>query len=277
MAKARVVNLQFHDEDINFNQYDYRMLAEGDSWFAWAHLNLVPSSNLLEQLEFRKPAVIVSLAYSGDVISDISDVKKNMAFYFELQALRYDAILLSGGGNDLIDALQPEDGSPIIVPGNGNDPDSYVDKAALRALTNRVLASYRNIIALRDGSEANAMTPIVLHTYDYPTPRDAPAKFFGAAASGPWLLPAVEAAGVPMRLYEPVTNVVYDILAQALLKLHDPKRGVRVADTRGTIARAALGTTSLSGDWINEIHPDAHGYALLARKLGATLGRLGIK
>lgn len=277
MAKARVVNVQFNDEPIDFTQYDYRMLGEGDSWFAWAHLNVVPSSNLLEQLEFRKPAVIVNLAYSGDVISDISDTQQNMALCFELQALRYDAILLSGGGNDLIDALQPDSGPAIIVPGDGATPQSYVDKAALRALSSGVLASYRRIIALRDKSDANSTTPIVLHTYDYPTPRDAPAKFFGAPASGPWLLPAVQAAGVPNHLYEAVTDVVYDIMAQALLKLHDPARQVHVVDTRGTLSRAEVNTSELSGDWINEIHPDAHGYALLAREVGKTLAGLGIR
>lgn len=277
MAKARVVNVQFNDEPIDFTQYDHRMIAEGDSWFAWAHLNIEPSSNILEQLEFREPAVIVNLAYSGDVISDISDTRQNMAFYFELQALRYDAILLSGGGNDLIEALMPEDGPPIIVPGDGATAQSYVDKAALRVLTNSVLASYRRILTMRDKSDSNPETPIVLHTYDYPTPRNAPAKFFGASASGPWLLPAVQAAGVPEHLYEPVTDVVYDIMAQALLKLHDPARGVHVVDTRGTIERAQLNTTELSGDWINEIHPDAHGYALLARVVGKTLGGIGIR
>lgn len=277
MAKARVVNVQFVDEDINFNQYTHRMLAEGDSWFAWAHLNIKPSSNILEQLEFREPAVIVNLAYSGDVIADISDTRQNMALYFELQALRYDAILLSGGGNDLIDALMPDEGAPIIVPGDGATPQSYVDRAALHALANSVLSSYRRIIALRDKSDLNATTPIVLHTYDYPTPRNAPAKFFGASASGPWLLPAMETAGVPQHLYEPVTDGVFDTLAQALLKLHDPARGVHVVDTRDTIERAQLNTTELSGDWINEIHPDAHGYALLARVVGATLAGLGMQ
>jgi hypothetical protein len=277
MAKARVVNVQFNDEPIDFSAYSYRLLAEGDSWFAWAHLNLMPSSNMLEQLEFRKPAVIVSLAYSGDVIRDISNTRHNMAFYFELQALRYHAILLSGGGNDLIDALLPQGGPAIIVPGDGSTAKSYVDTAALKALTNDVLASYRRIIALRNASDSNATTPIVLHTYDYPTPRDAKAKFFGQAARGPWLLPAMQAAAVPVDLYEAVTDVVFNALAEALLKLHDPANGVHVVDTRDTIERADLDTTELSGDWINEIHPDAHGYALLARAMGVALAALGVK
>jgi lysophospholipase L1-like esterase len=204
-----------------------------------------------------------------------------MALQFELQALRYHAILLSGGGNDLIDALRPKDGSPpIIVPRSGRVRDTakaYVDAAALQALTDNVLAGYRRLIALRDGSDANAGTPIVLHTYDYPTPRNAKAKLLGHPAIGPWLLPALRAAAVPEKFYRGVTDRVFNAQAKALLTLHDPANGVHVVDTRNTIARADPGTTELSGDWINEIHPDAHGYALLAKKVAKTLARLGIR
>src|SRR5258705_5714150 len=116
MAKSRVVNVQFNDETIFFGEYTNHLLAEGDSWFAWAHLNLHPSSNILEQLKFRDSTVIVSLAYTGDVIRNMSD-ESNFHLDFELQGQRYHAILLSGGGNDLIDALHPDNGQPaIIVP-----------------------------------------------------------------------------------------------------------------------------------------------------------------
>lgn len=281
MAKARVVNVQFNDEPVDFSSYDYRLLADGDSWFAWSQFNLAPSSNILEQLAFRKPAVIVSLAYSGDVIRDISDTRRNMALYFELQALRYHVLLLSGGGNDLIDALRPKSGAaPIIVPRAASAPDTakaYVDTAALDALTAGVLDSYRRIIAMRDRSDSNAATPIVLHTYDFPTPRNARAKLLGRPAIGPWLLPALKSAAVPPERFEGVTAIVFNALAEALLSLHDAANHIHVVDTRDTIARAAPDTTALSGDWINEIHPDAHGYALLAGKVGEALAGLGLR
>ena len=280
MAKARVVNVQFNDEQPTFAQYTNRLLAEGDSWFAWAHMNRKPSSNILEELQFLDPTVIVSLAYSGDVISNMGDERANIHLYFELQALRYDALLLSGGGNDLIDVLNPDNGSPpIIVPCGANPPnaaDSYVDAAALTALTDSVLDGYNNIIAMRDTSAANKHTPIVLHTYDFPTPRNAKATFMNHPVKGPWLLPAMINAAVPAALYQAVTDIVFNALADALLTLHDPQGGVRVVNTRNTIARAAPGTTELSGHWINEIHPDAYGYSLIGRKISEELGNLGI-
>jgi hypothetical protein len=52
----------FNDETIFFSEYTNHLLAEGDSWYAWAHLNLHPSSNILEQLDFRdaRPSLSVS-------------------------------------------------------------------------------------------------------------------------------------------------------------------------------------------------------------------------
>ncbi len=279
MAKARVVNIQFNDEPIAFPSYTNRLLAEGDSWFAWAHLNLKPSSNIVEQLEFRDPTVIVNLAYSGDVIHNMSDARANLHFCFELQALRYDAILLSGGGNDLIDALSPGDGRPaIIVPSNGDpgEAKSYVDAVALDALTSNVQAGYARLIAMRDDSDANKQTPIVLHTYDFPTPRNAKATFLNHAVEGPWLLPAMKKAHVPAALYVDVTDITFKALANALFQLNDPANGVHVVKTHGTLERADLNEPGLSGDWINEIHPDAYGYALLAQKISGELANLGI-
>ena len=284
MAKARVVNLQFNDETIHFSDYTHKLLAEGDSWYAWAHLNLLPSSNIPEQLEFRESTIIVNLAYSGDVMRNISDSESNSLFYFELQGQRYDAILLSGGGNDLIDALNPAasaDGQPAIIVPRGrrrvDNAASYVNATALKALTDNVIASFQHLIAQRDASDANAATPIVLHTYDYPTPRNAKATFMGQGVVGPWILPALQCAAVPMNLYQRVTDVVFDALANALMgNLHQPQNNVNVVDTRNTLTRAKPGTTELDGDWINEIHPDAHGYALIGKKMSDTLSALGI-
>jgi len=279
MAKPRVVNVQFNDESVDFGQYRNRLLAEGDSWFAWAHLNLQPSSNLLEQLQFDQPSVVVSCAYTGDVIRNMASVSSNPHFYNEMRAARYDAILLSGGGNDLIDALKPHGGKPGIIsaraPGAPDQPASYVNQHALQELIDDVLQDFGAIAAARSGTP-NSSTPIVLHTYDYPTPRNARATFFGRPAVGPWLYSALTGAFVPEAQFIGVTELIYDRMATALGTLDNPGNGIHAVATCGTIARAKLGETGLSGDWINEIHPDAHGYALLAGLISKRLHEIGL-
>lgn len=279
MAKARVVNVQFNDEQVFFGDYANHLLAEGDSWFAWAHLNLKPSSNILEQLQFTRKTVVVSYAFTGDVIRNMGDISRNPSIGFEMRAARYSALLLSGGGNDLIDALRGFDGGPgIIAPlpnGAADVPRSYINPVATTGVMDVIRAGFNNLFEERDKSQ-NRSTPIILHTYDYPTARDAPATFMGRPAVGPWLYSAFEAAQVPARHRDEITRDVYDELARTLLSLSSPTSGIHVVDTRGTLASASASDTGLSGDWINEIHPDAHGYALLAEKWNRTLASLNI-
>jgi len=279
MAKPRIVNVQFNNESVFWGEYANRILAEGDSWFGWAHLNLKPSSNLLEELRFEQSTVIVSYAYSGDTIRNMADLCSNSAFAREIRSQPYEAIMLSGGGNDLIDALPHviRAANPAAPPAAATD---CVDAAALDTLFDDfVLPNYRQLIDHRDQDAApNRNTPVVIHTYDFPTARDAPATFLGAVkTAGPWMWRALRAANVPATFDREIVDIVFARLRTALLSLDDPARNVHVVDTSGTIKRASPGSTGLSGDWINEIHPDAHGYALLAARLNDELRAADIR
>lgn len=278
MAKPRVVNVQFNNEQIFWGEYTNHILAEGDSWFGWAHMNLVPSSNLLEELRFDRSTVVVSYAYSGDTIRNMADLSANAAFAEEIRASQYEAIMLSGGGNDLIDALPHviRRCDPAAPPPNAA---ACIDQNALDTLFDQfVIPNYRQIINHRGTGQAlNRNTPVIIHTYDNPTSRNAPATFINnIPAVGPWLWRALRNAQVPQTFDRDITDHVFGRLRTALRTLDDAANHVHVVDTSGTIARANAGDTGLSGDWINEIHPDAHGYSLLAARLNLQLRALGI-
>src|SRR5471030_876799 len=177
MAHARVVNIEMiADETFDLDQYPIRLLAEGDSWFAWSQLNLKPSSNLLRELEFERAAIVINYAYSGDTIRHMADICASTTFYSDVVGDRYDAILLSGGGNDLIDALfDYRANQPLILkPAAGADPaaaDSYIDSARLDSLKTYIQANFRQMFGYRAQRGApNRGTPVLMHTYDYPTP-----------------------------------------------------------------------------------------------------------
>ncbi len=279
MADKVVFNAWDNKPEPDFGLFAQHLLAEGDSWFAWSRLDFRPSSNILEALEFDRKTLIVNLAFTGDVVRNMGNSATNPAFGFELRGASYDGILLSGGGNDLIDALEATGGAgPIIVPRAAGAPDvpaSYVSLPALTDLVNDVLTSFRQIVAQRDQSD-NRNAPIFLHTYAYPTPRNAPATFMSKAATGPWLYRAVRAARVPKEQYIPVAKHVYDVMADGLLSLDDPAGKVHVIDTREVLLTAELDTKAVSGDWINEIHPTDGGYRKLARAWEERLAAAGI-
>jgi hypothetical protein len=57
---------------------------------------------------------------------------------------------------------------------------------------------------------------------------------------------------------------------------HDPATGIYVVETGGTLAPASPAATEDDADWVNEIHPNAAGYARLAAKFKTQLTALGV-
>lgn len=146
---------------------------------------------------FRNSTATLSYAYSGDTIGDMARISQSSGFYREITDRRYNALLLSGGGNDLFDALRL--GHILRRPAGGEnaatDPDAYVNWNAVNQLREYVATNYRQVLSWRGQSlSKNRVTPFILYTYDYPMPRPAKAQVMGIPAIGTWL-------------YEPLVSV----------------------------------------------------------------------
>lgn len=252
------------------NAYDRRVLAEGDSWFSFGSWKF---HSLLSELRFAVPTAVVNLAQPGDTLRRMTDMARNPDFERWLTArfagMRFDALLVSGGGNDLIAD------SPRVIPPRdaalpaGAAAEDYVDPAELAASMRRVAEAYARVVALRDAPGSScAGAPLVTHEYDLATPRDAPARFL-VATSGPWLLPAHVAAKVPPAQRNAVSDVVIGALGATLRGLEASLPDFHVARTQGTLLRAAASARGDSRDWANEIHPNGRGFRKLARRLSA--------
>ena len=245
------------------SDFGARYLGEGDSWFT---INAIPrSANLLEQLPFSAPSCVLTLANPGDTIRGIAAIAATTSLAKYLADPRFaptwDAILLSGGGNDLIGAI-----GGIVQAGVGTNPSGYLNVVALTQVLDDVDAAYATIVALRDrAASPNSGVLIVTHTYDYATPRNSPARFFGGQLSGPWLFPAFEAAGITdVALRFAVMQRVIDALAERLLAMQARFDNFAVIDTRGLLTASDASATGNSNDWLNEIHPNSAGYAKVA-------------
>ena len=262
--------------DPDSGEFRYRILAEGDSWFT---LGGLPTSNLLFTLRVPDTAIIVNCAMPGDTIRHMAEIASNR----ELQAAcsgrfgySWDAILLSGGGNDLIDRVRAILSPPEDRLAEPAAPEDYCDETALQSLLADVTDGYRSIVALRDvpGSSCPG-APVIAHRYDWVTPRNSPARFVGIPAKGPWLFPALTEAEVPVGDWLAVSDYLLSRLGDAIAELASPGPrqlpGFHVVDTRGALVRADLGATGVSHDWMNEIHPTSDGYRKLAVRIGAAL------
>jgi hypothetical protein len=254
------------------------LLAEGDSWFT---IGGIPTSNLLFSLRFHKATMIANCGTPGDTIVNMAQLTRNRSFRQALSpndGKKWSAILLSGGGNDLIDAVDE-----ILIPKvqrstRARKPAKYCDQGKLTELLESVQQGYRTLAGLRDAPGAPSIgVPIVTHTYDYVTPRNSPARFLVVPVMGPWLYPALTAAEVPEGDWQATSDYLLRALAEAITALQtgtDKISNFHVVNTLGTLRRARPGAAGESGDWLNEIHPDFDGYHKLARALEPTIDGL---
>jgi hypothetical protein len=270
-----------------------RLLAEGDSWFTIGTLNLAAASNLVFQLEFTHSTVIVNCAYPGDTLDHMTDSVDDPQFDALLRkprfASRWEAVLLSGGGNDLIDAAQHlsvnRDGSPaplasrllltpteaaVHKPGD-NSPERFISEEGWALLAGYLVASVSELVRRRDEGPSRGR-PLIMHTYSIPTVW----RCGTVGSADGWLFKAFNDYGIAQADRQPLANALFGRLRQLLLGLaHDSGQpqalpDVHVFDSAGAVALDAPdpAATGESGDWVNEIHPSPGGYKKLGRAFG---------
>lgn len=244
-------------------RYDWHFLAEGDSWFSFGSFFGI---NLLNQLEFDKRTLITQTAMPGDTLSRMADWWRDLNFNNLLTgaiAWRFDAILISGGGNDLINALaERKPGSGVLKLFRPDTPPAdaveCVKEEAWSLFETYLRANFREISRWVKDSTLNSTAPVFVHTYDFATPRDSGADF----GKGPWLCEAFRAHNIPPDLWVPLMELLFGRLRDLIVQL--PLPNVHVVDTVGTLERAQTTDTAETRHWLNEIHPNAKGYGELA-------------
>ncbi len=280
----------FHGTTPPLGDYGRRLLAEGDSWFTIGTIRLPQSSNVLQEFEFSRSTAIVTAAYPGDTMKRMVDGVNDPYFDRLLRRRPYasfwEAILISAGGNDLIDAAQVPprraDGTPIPpdqrlllqpgeAPAGAAGAARYISDAGWARLAGYLAANFGELVARREQGPSKGR-PIIAHTYAMPTVR--PAGTVGSPNG--WLWPAMQQCGIPDADRQAVCDELFQRLRALLLSLDETSGSpsalpaVRVFDSAAlaTIVPAAPGTSGSSGDWVNEIHLTPGGL----RKMGTAMG-----
>ena len=255
------------------NDFANVFLAEGDSWFSFGSLKF---KNLMTFLSLPTPTCVLNIAEPGDTLRRMESIAANPQFFFYLKnksGRRWRAIFLSGGGNDLIDAVwnrQLQKSHILTRPANPGSIDqtnlrSVINRDALDALLNYIKINVAHIVSFRDSAESDSQgVPIFMHTYALARPRDSGVKFLHHRI-GPWLFPACQWLGIDEALWLDLSRILLEELAGCIKSLALPN--LHVVDTLAkttTMVPAAQGTKGDSNDWDNEIHPNASGYTKLA-------------
>jgi lysophospholipase L1-like esterase len=267
-----------------FSSFQRIVLAQGDSWFSIGAIPPFATSNLIFGMELTPVTCVVDCARPGATLVNMVDWMQRDAFGRMLSgrlATTWNAIFISGGGNDLINAIQspavtadgpvPQDRRLLLTPQErGSDPQStaagYVSDPGWQTFCDHLTHHFSELVARREEGP-NQDVPLFFHTYDYLVPRNAPA-FPGF---GPWLFTAMTDFQIPPAQWSDLAREFIDRLAALLRNIIDKinadfgrDMGLFLVNTRGTLALPAAGSTGASGDWTNEIHPTSDGYKKLA-------------
>jgi len=271
----------FSSEPLDLSSYAYRFLAEGDSWFSIGALNPLKNSNLLFEMVFDQSGCAVNCASPGDTLKRMSQMNTDRNVIDLLRGRRarpWEALLMSCGGNDLIEALQspPVDAAGNAVPADlrllltqdeWGPPEMgaqrYLSDTGWQTFCTYLQANFDHLVALRDSGPSSGR-PIFVHGYAFPTPRPAGAGF----GFGPWLLPALQTYAVPAS---DGIVVARELLARlgALLSgmAEDTARFPQLhffESSTIAIDAALPDAAGVSGDWVNEIHLTQAGYRKIA-------------
>jgi hypothetical protein len=247
------------------------LLADGDSWFDYpltGETPFVPSDIVAQLRTLLTPSpFLLSLAQHGDATTQLMGVSRRNCLIQQLNDPkngRFDAILFSGGGNDLVGdqfRLWLQDAAAA-----GNDPSKALDQLALSDILGVVMTAYQDLLAVRDARDHSI--PVVVHAYDFALPTD-----LGVCGYGPWLFPSLQSRGwltdtsagdvakgasiVKLILIE------FEKLMRALAA--DPSNNVIYIETQGMLA---------ASDWANELHPTPEGFRKIARLFVGPLNNL---
>ena len=241
------------------------LLAHGDSWFDYPLNGNSPlftdNTDIIAQLQTMGEIhpLIHNLSHWGDATTNEMELSKQLRMITALRDKANwlppknlpDAILFSGGGNDIV-------GGQFCIYLDYNVPGSTgIDADRLAERLDSVRASYQDLVKFRNRYAPGV--PIFTHCYDFAIPdgRHPPCV-------GPWLKPSLDFTGWTNA------SMAEGIVRQALLSFknmlvelaRDKRNDLTLIDTQGVLA---------APDWANELHPYPEGFRKLAARFTAAL------
>ena len=234
------------------------MLAHGDSWFDYPLTgNGLPLNNtdVIAQLQSMGAVnpVILNISHHGDATTDEMSLPKQQRLIQSLgepanwaKSGKPDAILFSGGGNDIAG-----DQFCIFLDFAGQGATG-INAVRFQKALGMVEAAYLDLFAFRDHYAAGV--PILGHCYDFPIPNGV-----HPMCAGPWLRPSLDYCGWTdvAQGAAIVREALVDLKNRLVTLAINPANNFTLVDTQGLLQ---------ASDWANELHPYPNGFKTIAGK-----------
>jgi len=242
-----------------------RILAEGDSWFDYP-LPPVRGDGVIYQLQKLLGYPINNMAHWGEEVRQMLGLAQRQEIVTRLtdNSVNYDAMLFSGGGNDLVgDQLVTflQDQGPVPPPAKMFNDD------AMNAVIDLLKAEYKELVGIRN--QYSAGTVIFVNSYDFPKVTGQ-----GVCGIGPWLKPSLDYVYGQMGVAVPDPEQEYQVVKTMLERFNQMLQDIaKDPSITNFIVVGTQDTLDRDKDWQNEIHPKSSGFAKIAAKFQAALSK----
>ena len=244
-----------------------RILAEGDSWFAYPRrfIYFGAPSNVVQILAERSYYVIYSTASIGDEVASMMTGEQKFGFTKRLGTNEFDIILFSGGGNDIVGKY---DFDLFLKPRQGCT--HWQDCIEIERFDNKLDLIESVYVELMERVAYYSVNPevrVVSHNYDICVPSPEGYELFD-------LFPIGESWIYPFLMEKKFTDVDEQ---QAVIKFMLERFGARLARVErkypGKLFIAETQGTLTSTQWRNEIHPSPAGFRKISTIIHRTIQR----
>jgi hypothetical protein len=229
------------------------IISEGDSWFSFPiHANVVDNLDSMSQGRIS----LLRLEANGDKAVQMVGGKAKAKLAEYLRRYPVQALLFSGGGNDIVGA----DLLPLLREHSpGMSWEDCINKETFGCRLEGIRGAYLDLLHLRD--EARPGCRIYIHKYDRATPSGKGAKIWGIRI-GHWMKKYLEQKGI---LDPSDQQKIIDWFLARFGEVIDDvggRPGVVVVETFGTLGPS---------EWNDELHPSRAGFRKIAEKFRARL------
>jgi len=246
-----------------------RLVALGDSWFDYFGDDILSKLHHKHGYDIESAAhagaAVEFMAYTGGQIDEFADC-------LHKSGPQTKAILLSGGGNDIVAndfGLLLNNAVSPIAGWNSEILSGIIDTRVLTAYC--TLVAQINVICQ---NELGHVVPIVVHGYDYLVPDGRGILGGWWFLPGPWLRPAFHDKLFPnLEVNTLMMRDVIKALNDMLAVLPTVYANVHHLDLRGTLPTELI-DDAYQEWWANELHPTDEGFAKLAQQFDDLISTL---
>ncbi|HCM27441.1 MAG TPA: peptidase C14 [Treponema sp.] len=254
-----------YDRLVKENPKSTKILAEGDSWFAYPrrYFAFGSASNIVDQLGKKKSYVIYSCASNGDEAVTMMSGEQKLSLMKRIAANPYDIMLFSGGGNDIVGRYDFDFFVKEKKPGM-KVLDCVQEDRVARKLS-QILAAYEELIERTMEFAENKNMMIITHTYDIAIPSDKGYLLFDIFPIGEsWMYPLL----LKRNIVAPADQ--QEIVREILTRFKTMLLGVQVKYP-GQIIVVDTQNTLKPNHWRNEIHPTPQGFKIVSDLIAAKI------